>query len=114
MRVTAEEGFDMIMHISKLHQLQKELHIMENLISDEDFMIILLTSLPESWDNYMTSFLGSSGNKSTIGSHELIAVLLEEDQYHKGRESSSTALHAKTRDKGKSKCSHGDNKDKEC
>ena len=87
---------------------------MENLVSDEDFMMILLTSLPESWDNYMTSFLGSSGNKPMISSHKLIAVLLEEDQCHKGRESSGTVLHVKTRDKGKSKCSHGDNKDKKC
>ena len=89
---------------------------MENLVSDEDFMMILLTSLPESWDNYTTSFLGSTGNKPMISSHELIAVLLEEDRCCKGREPSGTALYAKARDKGKSKGGHsrGDNKDKEC
>ena len=108
-RATAEEGFDMVVHISKLRSLQDELHVMENLVSDEDFLMILLTSLPESWDNYTGSYLGSSGNKPTITSHELIAVLLEEDRRRKGRigESAGTALHAHGKDKGT-------NKDKEC
>jgi hypothetical protein len=78
-RATAEEGFDMVTHISKLRSLQDELHIMENLVSDKDFVMILLTLLPESWDNYTGAYLGSSGNKLTITSHELIAVLFEED-----------------------------------
>jgi hypothetical protein len=51
-RATAEEGFDMVEHVSKLRKLQEELHIMNNLVSDEDFVMILITSLPESWDNY--------------------------------------------------------------
>ena len=79
-RATAEEGFEMITHISGLRQLQEELHIMDNLVSDEDFVMILLTSLPESWDNYTTSLFGSSGNKPSVKSHELVAVLLEEDR----------------------------------
>ena len=78
-RASAEEGFDMVTHVSMLRGLQHELHVMENLVSDKDFVMILLTSLPESWDNYTGSYLGSSGNKPTITSHELIAVLLEED-----------------------------------
>ena len=43
----ADEGTDLATHISTLRQLQEELHIMGNLISDEDFALILLTSLPE-------------------------------------------------------------------
>jgi hypothetical protein len=86
---------------------------MDNLVSDEDFVMILLTSLPESWDNYTTSLFGSSGNKPSVKSHELVAVLLEEDRRRKARsgDSSGTALYART--KGK----FGDdnpNKDKEC
>ena len=112
-RTTVEEGFEMVTHISNLRQLQEELHVLGSLVSDEDFVMILLTSLPESWDNYTTSLFGSSGNKPSIKSHELVAVLLEEDRRRKARggESSGTALHAKTR--GKS----GDdnpNRDKEC
>src|ERR1700734_3467359 len=79
-RATVDENFSMIDHISKLQNLQDELHTMENLVTDEDFLMIIITSLPESWDNYTGSFLGSSGNKPNITSHELIAVLLEEDQ----------------------------------
>jgi hypothetical protein len=109
-RASAEEGFDMVTHVSMLRGLQHELHVMENLVSDEDFVMILLTSLPESWDNYTGSYLGSSSNKPTITSHELIAVLLEEDRRRKGRngESAGTALHAHRRDNG------GNSKDKDC
>ena len=111
----AEEGFEMVNHISKLCQLQDELHIMDSLISDEDFVMILLTSLPESWDNYTTSFFGSSGNKPNVKSHELVVVLLEEDRQHKARsgETLGTALHVHTKSRGK----FGDdnpNKDKKC
>jgi hypothetical protein len=110
-RATADEGVDMVEHISKLRELQNELHTMENLVTDEDFVMILITSLPESWDNYTGSFLGSSGNKPTILSHELIAVLLEEDRRRKGRnDGTSTALYSNS--KGKDR--QGANKDKEC
>ena len=47
-QATAEEGFDMVEHISKLRGLQNELHAMENLVTDDDFVMILITSLPES------------------------------------------------------------------
>jgi hypothetical protein len=47
-RATAEEGFEMVGHVSRLRQLQEELHLMGSLVSDEDFVMILLTSLPES------------------------------------------------------------------
>jgi len=104
-RATAEEGFDMVEHISKLRRLQEELHIMNNLVSDEDFVMILITSLPESWDNYTSSYLGSSGNKPDLKSHELIAILLEEDRRRKGRtgESQGYTLQARGTGKGKFK-----------
>src|SRR5271168_2698603 len=94
-RASAVEGFDMVDHISNLRKLQEELHIMENRVSDEDFVMILITSLPESWDNYTSAYLGSSGNKPTLTSHELIAILLEEDRRRKGRigDSVGTTLH---------------------
>ena len=79
-RAMAEEGFDIIEHISKLRKLQEELHIMSNLVLDKDFIMILITSLLELYDNYTSSYLGSSGNKPELKSHELIAILLEEDR----------------------------------
>jgi len=100
-RATAEEGFDMIEHISKLRKLQEELHIMNNLVSDEDFVMILITSLPESWDNYTSSYLGSSGNKPDLKSHELVAILIEEDRRRKGRTGESQGYTLQARGTGK-------------
>src|SRR5580765_7497394 len=91
----------MVQHILKLRQWQEELHIMGNLVNDEDFVMILLTSLPESWDNYTMSFLGLSGNKPSLKSHELVAMLYEEDRRRKTRNGeTSTALQAKHNTKG--------------
>ena len=112
-RATAEEGFEMVTHISKLRQLQEELHIMGSLVSDEDFVMILLTSLPESWDNYTTSLFGSSGNKPNTKSHELVALLLEEDRRRKARNGESSATVLQVKAKGKSRADNP-NKDKEC
>ena len=45
------EGFDIVDHISKLQKLtvldENNLKVL-----DEDFVMILVTSLPESWDQY--------------------------------------------------------------
>jgi hypothetical protein len=101
-RAMAEGRFDMINHISYLQKLQEELHLMDNKVIDEDFVMILITSLPESWDNYTSSYLRSSGNKPTLSSHELIAILMEEDRCCKGRNSNpaGTSLQAR-QNKGK-------------
>ena len=56
---------------------------MENLVSDEIFIMILITLLLESWDNFTGSFLGYTGNKVMITSYELVTVLLDEDQRRK-------------------------------
>ena len=74
-----ENNFDMVKHVSRLRQLQEELHLMDNKVNNEDFIMILITSLPESWNTYTSAYLGSSGNKPTLQSHKLIAILSEED-----------------------------------
>src|SRR5580704_12935297 len=115
-RANAEEGFDMVEHISKLRQLQEELHVMQNIVSDEDFVMILITSLPESWDNYTSSYLGSSGNKPDLKSHELISILIKEDRRRKGR-GNDAAISLQAKGKGRAvKGGKGENpnKDKEC
>ena len=78
-RATADESFEMVDHISNLRKLQEELHIMGSPVPDEDFVMILDTSLPESWDNYTSAYLGSSSNKPELQSHKIIAILLDED-----------------------------------
>jgi hypothetical protein len=82
-RATAKEGSDMVEHIARLRQLQAELHIMGSIVSDKDFVMILLTSLLELWENYASSFLGSHGNQPTLKSQELVGVLIEEDRHRK-------------------------------
>ena len=87
---------------------------MGNLISDEDFVMILITSLLESWDNYTSSYLGSSGNKPELKSHELVAMLMEEDRCRKHQIGNlATSLWAKEKGKGKTS-PKSDNSDKEC
>ena len=106
----APEGFDMIEHISKLRSYQDDLHIMENLVTNKDFVMILITSLPDSWDNFVRSFFSCTRNKPTIGSYKLILVFLHEDQRRKAQsgESSGTTLLSKGKDK------QGAKKDKKC
>ena len=105
-RATADESFEMVDYISKLRKLQEELHIMGSPVPDKDFVMILITLLLEAWDNYTSAYLGSSGNKLELQSHEIIAILLDEDQRCKGWSGSmiDSALQAKGKNKqGKGK-----------
>ena len=52
-------------------------------VLDGDFVMILITSLLEAWDNYTSAYLGSSGDKPELQSHKIIAIL-DEDQRCKG------------------------------
>ena len=107
-----KNSFNMVEHILKLWRLQEKLHLMDNKINDEDFVMILLTSLSESWDVYTSAYLGSSSNKSTLRLHKLIAILYEEDRRRKGctLEAAGSSFQAKTFIKGRRKS----DSDKEC
>ena len=97
-RATAPEDFDMTTHITDLRRKQEELHLMGSKLPDDDFAMILLTSLPEPWDNFTSGYLGSQGNAATINLPNLIGVLLDEERRHKQRgdsSSSDTALQAR-------------------
>ena len=107
-----ENNFDMIEHILKLWRLQEELHLMVNKVNNKDFVMILLTSLPESWNVYTSAYLESSGNKSTLKSHELIVILYEEDHQRKEHttEATGSTFQARSFAKGHRKS----DSDKEC
>jgi gag-polypeptide of LTR copia-type/Domain of unknown function (DUF4219) len=55
------DGMPIEKHIQTLRGYQEELHNLGQKIDGEEFSIILLTSLPESWDNYIASTSGKSG-----------------------------------------------------
>ena len=87
---------------------------MGSAVPDEDFVMILITLLPEAWDNYTSAYLGSSRNKPELRLHEIIAILLDEDRRHKGQSGSTTdsALQAKGKNRqGKGK---DDSDEKKC
>jgi hypothetical protein len=115
-RSIAEEGFDLVEHISKLRKLQEELHLMGSLILDEDFAMILVSSLPESWDLYTSAYLGSKTDGKVLTSYELIAILLEEERRRKERsgDPQDVAMHSKFANKSDGKKKSGSDSDKEC
>ena len=65
--------------MTTLWQLQEQLHLMGSLVSDDKFIILLITSLPESWDQFMMAYLGANGNNTTATSHELVLIITEEN-----------------------------------
>jgi hypothetical protein len=113
-RASAEESFEMVEHIAKLRGLQAELALMENPVVDEDFAMVVITSLPDSWDSFTTSWMGSQGEKKVISTTDLIPVLLEEDRRRRTQNgNSANSLQARFRSGGGSQ--GGSSKtDREC
>jgi hypothetical protein len=77
-RTIADDATDIAEHVTELRRIQEELAILGNLVSDEDFLLLIISSLPESWDNFTSAYLGASSNIPTISSHEFISLVLEE------------------------------------
>jgi hypothetical protein len=48
-------------------------------VANEDFIMILVLLLPESWDLYTSAYLGTKADGTALILHELVANLLEED-----------------------------------
>ena len=83
-------------------------------VLDEDFVMILITLLPEAWDNYTSAYLGSSRNKPELQSHEIIAILLHEDQRCKGQSGSTINLGLQAKGKNKQGKGKDDSDEKKC
>ena len=72
--------------------------MMGQAISDEQFKLILLMSLPESWDGFTTSFLGTQGaaREKTISSQQLITIIVNEYEHlkvQKGAHANNSSVH---------------------
>ncbi|GBE80154.1 hypothetical protein SCP_0213570 [Sparassis crispa] len=108
-RMQAKEEDNISSHITQLRQIQEQLHLMGKVVSDEDFRLILATSLPESWDSFLSSYFGAVGGnvgaegadnvRPQLTSQELIAIILDENRRRHERgergQSSDQAMVAK-------------------
>src|SRR5258708_32209558 len=77
---------------------------MGSVVPDDNFTMILLTSLPETWDSYTSGYLGSNGNTTKITSSDLIVVLLDESRRRKGWTSESGSSGTTLQVKGNEMC----------
>lgn len=106
-RSTMEEGGDMIAHIADIRKLQHDIHVMGEEVSDPEFLAVMVTSLPESWDSFTQAFfgatggIGNQGQAKKLSSSELAALLIDEDRRRKGRGGNDAALIFRNRQSGK-------------
>ena len=85
-----EEGTSIEEHIRTLRSYQEELQSLGEKIKDTEFSIILLTSLPDSWNNYISSIDTTTLDNAA----KLIARILEHDCHMQLQNQGDTALPA--------------------
>ena len=80
-RLIMEDGTWMEEHIATFRHAQDELANMGHALSDKDFSLLLIMSLPEAWDQFTSGLFGSIASLSLkVTLNELISVLMEEDR----------------------------------
>ena len=83
-RTTMAKSADLVTHISSLKCYCNDLFELGNLIADDDFAMIILSSLLDSWENFNESYLGShTDTTTTISSGKLIKILIDEEKRRK-------------------------------
>src|ERR1700761_512114 len=134
-RTTADESTDILAHITELREIQEQLHLMGSYVSDDDFTFLLITSLPESWDQFTTAYLGAnftavqatsnlSGTISQaptslvstlpITSYELIAIILEENRRRLEKTGADSSLVSRGSNSSSNRYPKSDNKSTGC
>ena len=86
-----KDGTSIEDHIRTLRGYQEEWHNLGQKIEDEEFSIILLTSSPDSWNNYISSI----DTSALTNAPQLIARILEHDRRLKIQGTDDTTLAAK-------------------
>ncbi len=84
-----EEGGDLEAHIRSKGVTRNELHSMGREISDSNFAVAILVSLPSSWDSFIQSIDASD---DTLRSANIIARILDEDRRVKARTGTESAF----------------------
>jgi hypothetical protein len=101
--IKMQEGDDMLVHINTVKALADQLRSIEVNITDEDVYMVLLMSLPPSFDNLVTSL--ESMSTKDVDLQFIVARLLHEVSKTKECESfETTALVNKTHNSNKKLC----------
>ena len=81
-QLVAEEGVSMPDHIMTFRKLQNSCTKMNVLVPNADLALLLIMSLPNSWDPFTASFFGSNYTTATmmITLSALITALCKEDE----------------------------------
>jgi hypothetical protein len=96
MRALCQEGGDIEEHIRSLTSLRTRLASLNSPLTEPEFCITLLTSLPDSWN----SFIQGVDTSTLIDSAPLIARILEQDRQRTAKPNSDeVALAAKAHQK---------------
>jgi hypothetical protein len=82
-RTFTDDDDDIPMHIKHMREIQETLHMMGSLVAEDNFCTVLISSLPESWDIFTTTYQNRIGDANTITSHELISLIMEENSRRK-------------------------------
>ena len=82
--------------------MKENLNIMGHPLADDDFAMLLVTSLPKSWDTFISSYFGFKVSELRVKSLELITLIIDEDCHcHDKSNSNEIANLAQTPNWGK-------------
>lgn len=102
-----DENTDLAKHIVTLKWYKGELSSLGSKMEEDDFSMLILSTLPDSWDNFNEAYLGAHTDTTvSINTQELIKILLDEEKRRKLR-SSDTILLSQQQRKGKRPAGNG-------
>ena len=88
-----DESFELLVHIALIKRYRVELSALRSVMEDDDFSMLILSSLPDLWESFNKAYFGShTDTTESIKSQELIKILLDKDKHHKNRDLTTTAL----------------------
>jgi hypothetical protein len=76
----ARTSADIRSHLKMMREIYEMLHVMGDAITDQEFKNTLMTSLPRSWEQFLTIYTQPGSQASNVTSYELYAILIEEDR----------------------------------
>jgi hypothetical protein len=104
----AEEEDDLSMHITDMINKRNELDIMGCEIPDHEFKAMLVMSLPKSWENWTSSYLGAHADKGMESdkikgytAQELMSIIINEFNRRKKNDTQEKGYYAKAETNGK-------------